>query len=135
MSLTRSTPTGRASEMGESTEAETIAIQGFEGEYGKVSTIYGEDTSTLGAWAEAEPNNTSGLDTSDPNSDSMVVALFITGDFTVTGPYSFKLGGPVIREFSAGRIVFDDAGKLRNIQLWSEAKPSTPALGSDFDDK
>lgn len=109
------------------------ALRDFQSEYGKVASIYGGGRTTLGQWSSEEPTNTSGLDISPRNLSSPVFALFITGRFVVIGPYVSALHGPSIGHFSAGRIVFDQSGRLRHVQLWRRQKVATPAFGPALD--
>jgi hypothetical protein len=116
-------------------QARSAAIHLFQAEYGPVTEVYGQASTTRGAWARSEPSNTSGLVVSAGNSDEPVHAVFVRGSFMVEGPVMLKSGTPkpVTHRYVAGRIIFDDTGEILLSQVWASERPSDPAFGPSLD--
>jgi hypothetical protein len=84
----------------------SVALREFEGEYGRVSEVYGQGATDLKRWQELEPSNTSGLQGGPNNPDDPIYALFVRGQFTVVGrrvfiPVPQKSATPLVGSSSA----------------------------------
>jgi hypothetical protein len=109
------------------------ALETFQAEYGHVEEVYGEASTSLGEWAEAEPGRTSGETIDSSTAGQPVYALFVTGNLVVDGP-PLPEGGQARSTFVAGRIIFDASGDLVSISLWPDERAADPPFGPRFDD-
>ena len=108
-------------------EAMSAQINGL---YGGAPTVVQSDTTTQAAWAQLEPNPTSGLSTSPTAASQPVYGFVITGNFTVHGPVGADPGNPVV--LHQGRVVVDANGDPLSIWLWPDGKLDAPTLSSAF---
>ena len=111
--------------------------------YGPVTSVSGATESTMGKWRESEPGNTSGYARNSPPDASTVYAVVVSGRFKVNGPMRAN-GEEAEATFDQGRIVFDEAGNLLNVRLWSSSTPvaelanaasARSPFGSAFDNR
>jgi hypothetical protein len=112
----------------------SVALREFEGEYGRVSEVYGQGATDLKRWQELAPSNTSGLQGGPNNPDDPIYALFVRGQFTVVGPPGIH-SRPSEVSYAAGRVVFGADGIALSVELWKEELPAIPPFGPAFDDR
>jgi hypothetical protein len=105
------------------------ALSTFSGEYGRVTDVSEATASTMGRWRRSEPGNTSGYGRDAHPDDAAVHAAVVSGDFEVAGPMQAS-GEEARAAYDRGRIVFDEAGDLLNVRMWSSSSPVAAALGS-----
>jgi hypothetical protein len=105
------------------------ALSTFSGEYGRVTEVSEATASTMGRWRRSEPGNTSGYGRDAHPDDAAVHAAVVSGDFEVAGPMQAS-GEEARAAYDRGRIVFDEAGDLLNVRMWSSSRPVAAALGS-----
>ena len=119
-------------------DAETTALQYFEGRYGSVTEIYATGSGTLSDWRTAEPGNTSGLET-EPDGMS-VYSLFVRGTFEAVGPPAAPGEKGSVSNWDEGRVTFDSDGRVLHVRLWVAAdrdyapfSSGSPAFDPAFD--
>lgn len=119
------------------------ALSALSGTYGRVTSTSETTVSTMSEWRESEPGNTSGYTRHSAPDDSTVYAVVVTGHFKAFGPMR-ATGEEAEATYDNGHIVFDEAGHLLNVRLWSSSTPvaglanaaaAWSAFGSAFDDR